>query len=254
MLRRMTLIPPRIGSVVALLSALSGTAFAEDAGRTSITAAAALAPDARSSRELKGAPAPSTSFVSGLNLSAGFGITGIVTHNAYAEDNGDAKIGFASQLTFDLGRGPFVVETGVGYLRLGSDRSTGFFYPTPVSSLDLSYVTIPILAKFYAGRNSGRGVFIRGGFIPSFLVAHSGSISIRNYDSSPILTSAGDVNKFDLLATAGVGWNITLAGSTALIIATDVDYGLVNLNRDLSGNARATNLSFSFLTGLAFTL
>ena len=152
------------------------------------------------------------------------------------------KNGFGIGLLMDLGHSNAVLETGVMYRQLGTFSNP----PASIgSTLNLNYLSLPLIGKYYFSGQEESSAYIKAGFMPSLLVAKSVENDV--YSTSYIR----GINSFDIQATVGLGGKIAIDGGTDFILEADYARGLFNI--DAEGGS-IYNSSFTVLAGLGISL
>ncbi|MEG0467115.1 MAG: outer membrane beta-barrel protein [Mucinivorans sp.] len=100
------------------------------------------------------------------------------------------------------------------------------------------YISVPILANFYVVR----GLALKVGVQPSFLVA--GKLS----DPQQIIEVPGMLNEFDLVIPIGVSYTCNFG----LVIDARVNFGTINLLKDVPSTDNGTSFSTAITLGWKF--
>ena len=208
---------------------------------------------AQSRAELERAGQISTSEVQGSTETTGFRIIPLLGFTAYTVQGDSTEAvrsenGVSGGALFDYGSGRSRVESGLLYLQ------GGFRVPLPYGlnwSLEASYLGIPITGKYmiYKAEEAGpSGVHVKGGLIPAWLLSSTMSVTDRGY----VLASKrdfGDLNRFDLIATGGVGYT-TDRYWPSLLVELSLFRGLIPITKEAS----IYNAGMTFSIGVPFHL
>ncbi len=168
-------------------------------------------------------------------------------------------------LGVEVGLAQYVsIDTGVSFFQSGSeakDRGLGWgvwgYYVDPYvehdrkDKLSLTYLGVPILAKFSVMGVRDGGFYMKIGLMPAFLL--DAELERKDVDDSSGTWDAKDqIQGFDLFASAGLGWDLFVSRSVAIIFAGDIHAGLLDVVKDARGEQR--NLGGSFSLGLGIQL
>lgn len=135
----------------------------------------------------------------------------------------------------DIGRGITTFQTGLLYNQFGG-KGTETVNGTDLNiKVNLSYLSVPALAKFNFSGDPESTFFIKAGLMPGLLVSKQGTVSAGGQSVS---TSDVSVNSFDLPAVAGLGGAIPISPTTSFIIEASYIRSLLNISSSGSGNAR----------------
>jgi hypothetical protein len=160
------------------------------------------------------------SLSSDIRLSPVAGASSFTTSSKVSLDN--FSQGFSAGVLADIGPGYVAFETGV--LTLGSqvNRAGG------TSSITVNNWGIPLLAKVNFSGKPNETVFLKAGAMP--------------------YTTTGDISQTNIMGVAGVGANIPLGMSSAILL--DAAY-----NRLFTNNGDLSNYQgISLLAGLSFSI
>lgn len=111
--------------------------------------------------------------------------------------------------------------------------------------LRLTYVGIPVLAKFsFSGVKEG-GFYARVGVMPAVLTnAELERVDIigdqGTYDVKDVYED------FDLFFSAGIGWDLFVTDNTAIVFSSDVHAGTVDINKEAKKEQRNLGGSLGF--------
>jgi hypothetical protein len=154
--------------------------------------------------------------------------------------------GYSAGLGMDLGRGQFVLESGLLYRKLGAQLSTDFGN----LNITLQYLTIPLLAKLYFDDPSESGLYAKAGLLGGALVGKNADINQFGLSAS---TSAIPIRTFDLEMAVGFGGKLRFSNSNDLILELLYSRGVTTI--DDSPNPMTIYNSVIMLTaGLGFDL
>lgn len=149
------------------------------------------------------------------------------------------KSGLAAGVTADIGTSNVVLETGAVYKQLGT-AVEGF---GQTANLNLNYVTVPVLAKYYFSPEPTTA-FIKVGALPSFLVGKGNTAAVGGLIFD-------EPNTFDLGAQAGLGGRIALGGGADLMLEATYARGF---SKVFTNNAEIYNSAFGATAGLGIAL
>lgn len=148
--------------------------------------------------------------------------------------------------------GAFVNYSSKNWFGLGVQvlyNQAGASLVTPVESVNLNYLQIPILATYYFGEGNSTGSFrpkLFAGPHVNFL------LNAKNKDGNDLNPEGKFYKKSDLGITFGGGFNYALAEKTWLNF--DVRYGLGLTNIAQQGNTDIMNRGLGFTLGVSFPL
>jgi hypothetical protein len=151
------------------------------------------------------------------------------------------KTGLALGALVELGRSSFVIESGLLYRQMGATPTLSGF---SLSNIEMDYLGIPILAKFYLNDPEMSTIYLKAGIIPQLLVNNSGWSQF----SGPSLTA----NTFDFELAAGVGGRIIVTDGMGVTIEAAYSQGLTSVASNLTNTM--VNSAFTFTAGLNFDL
>ncbi len=143
--------------------------------------------------------------------------------------------GFTAGILADIGSGRLVFETGAMYIQEGSQGqmtatdSYGNSLPVGVN-FSANYLAIPLLAKFKISDNGDSNFHVKAGLTPQILLNSGVKVSVYNLSGSADLSN--NMNRFDTLATLGLGGDIAVSGSSVFTIDVMYERGLVDISRD----------------------
>ncbi len=161
----------------------------------------------------------------------------IIANNVGSDSDGlSSKTGIGIGATVDLGKSDFVIETGLMYRMMGTYRDIDS------TTLSLSYLTVPINAKYYLmPAQASVSPFVKAGFLPSINIGASSSRPAINGFAAQN-GSVNNVNTMDLGFDVGAGVKFNVADSTSIL-------GELNYSRSF------TRIFDSFMTyNSAFTI
>ncbi len=154
-------------------------------------------------------------------LTPEFIYTGSVLDGADTQDLDGQRMGIGAGARVDIGRGDFVFETGFLYRQLGG---VSYLYSAEEAAqknlstrlpaeIELNYISIPLMAKYYFNGRDNSSFFARGGLQPSLLVYREARLQDR---SAGALIDMSSINDFDLIGALGMGFHIELNETTLI--------------------------------------
>lgn len=170
--------------------------------------------------------------------------------------NWEASDSFIAGVLADMGRGRWQFETGLLYVRNGIKREVNqlSLYGTGdnfFEYVDRDYIAVPLVGIFNFMDRSASSMFAKAGIWPMFMTSARQEIySMTRGDYS------GDVanlhQKYEILATLGVGGRIKVSDAMAIVIE---GYFLRGLSDTFSTNAMSgTTQGFMGNVGISFDL
>jgi hypothetical protein len=185
-----------------------------------------------------------SSFVSRVIPQASLLVTSLSISDSQANSFWQNKVGYSLGATVDLGPSQLVLETGLLYRAMGSKGSEGGFTET----VNDNYLAVPVIGKFYFAEPKGNAVYLKGGFIPQYLVSKSVSI-----DPSLPISGEPEINTFDLEWTVGGGYKLALNESNSLFFDLSYSKGMTTIDGS-SNPGTVYNTALMFTTGFGFDL
>jgi hypothetical protein len=164
------------------------------------------------------------------------------------------KTGFGAGVTAEIGSSKMVVETGLLYKQSGAKApfdylQNGGGVATTDLHVDLAYLGIPLLGKYYFSGQQSDSLYLKGGLIPSLVVAKSISLEMNGQSFSE---SGFEMNGFDLAATIGLGGRFNVNPASDLLI--EVSYARSFTQTGLVGAPDLFNSGVSVTAGLGIGL
>ncbi|RYZ67935.1 MAG: PorT family protein, partial [Proteobacteria bacterium] len=183
-----------------------------------------------------------------MNLTAGMSSSKLTVNDDLITDQNNQRADIdgrkndvAASLTFDLGSGPVVLETGAAYRSFGLKINDN-------AHINLDYIGVPVMAKFYLGDVDTTAFFIRAGVRPSWAIGKSVEIGSLRTGGNP----GFGVKNFDLPAVAGVGAKLAMGPQFGLLVSADYERSITKINE--FGGDDVHNDALVFQAGLSIGL
>jgi hypothetical protein len=151
--------------------------------------------------------------------------------------NSDIGTGVSAGALAEVG-GTIAFQTGVMYNQFGS-RTGGD------QAIDLDYVSVPLFLKYNALGTAEKSLYLRGGFMPGFLISQDTRYQTYRKDDAGI-------QSFDLPVVVGFGGAIPVAPRIAVTLGLDWVHSLTNISDKANGETR--NDGFMVTTGATLGL
>lgn len=154
-------------------------------------------------------------------LTPEFIYTGSVLDGTDNQDLDGQRMGVGAGARLDIGRGDFVFETGFLYRQMGGvtylysadeAQEKGLSTRLP-AELELNYISIPLMGKYYFNGRDNSSFFARGGLQPSLLIFREARLQDT---TAGAIIDMSNINDFDLIAALGMGCQIELNETTLL--------------------------------------
>ena len=184
---------------------------------------------------------PREGAISMLTPQIGINLSTITGDGQTSDSNG----GLTAGVTMDLGRGTLVFETGALYRQEGAKNSNHGVDLT----LDLDYISVPLLAKYYFNGAEYNSPFVSLGVMPSFLVSKKAEVSAYGYSDST--SSVEGVSSFVLDAMFALGGKFKASETTDIVIQGTYSRSLTSVSTNESGVA---NSVVGVTIGMGFNL
>jgi hypothetical protein len=154
-------------------------------------------------------------------LTPEFIYTGSVLDGADTQDLDGQRMGVGAGARLDIGRGDFVFETGILYRQMGgvsylysADEAAEKGLSTRLpAEIELNYISIPLMAKYYFNGRDNSSFFARGGLQPSLLIYREARLQDT---TAGALIDMSNINDFDLIMALGMGFQIELNETTLI--------------------------------------
>lgn len=159
-------------------------------------------------------------------INALFGVGAFEKTGAASQDSGDQAV--AGGITFDIGDKARVIETGLSYFQVNTESSN--------SSINSSYIAIPLNAKFYTSGEQASGLYVKGGLLTSFLIETNNANATRN---------------LDMIGNIGVGGKIKMDKNYDMIIEGTYNRGFMDT---LKAEGSTYNQGLLIIGGIAFQI
>jgi len=188
-------------------------------------------------------------------LTPQFSYTGSILDGNETQNLDGQRSGIGAGLRLDIGRTDFVFETGLVYRQLGGPaylyseeeaRQRGLTSRLE-SDIELNYLTVPLMAKYYLNGRENASFFVRGGLQPSALIYREARL--RNSNSSGV-KDISVFNDFDIVGALGVGFQIPINETTMIVMDGTYLRGFISVFNTSS----VYNNGFSGNIGLAILL
>lgn len=215
--------------------------------------------------------------VASFNSTAWKGVSNNVSSNPYVASNGGdmtSKTGFGGGVKALVFDSPLQLETGLeynqrsvsyaGYVRFSDGNSSSYVGDI---GIDVSYLDVPVLARYSFTLTPGFRMFVHGGAVAGFVQSQSTNLSNVRYTYAnvqgaffPYLPTSqlsaeatlGKMNSVDFRGLGGLGGEIDVARGMAISLGADYQRSLSKING--SGPDSIVVEGFSVTAGLVFDL
>lgn len=156
-------------------------------------------------------------------------------------------VGGGAGATVEIGNLKHVVlETGLVYQQLGYDEANIFDFlgclgMCTTSTLNLGYLGVPVVGKFYLSGQDGSSFFAKTGLIPAVLVDKQMS-TYNPWTNTTVTTSNPPIKPFDLSFTIGLGGKLQMTKRASLLLELDHQRSLFNIYNNGDTGYNSANL------------
>lgn len=188
-------------------------------------------------------------------LTTELNLTGSILDGQSTQNLDGQRNGIGAGVRLDIGRTEFVFETGLQYRQMGGIT---YLYTEELArekgitdrleaDLELNYLSVPLMAKYYFNGRSNPSFYSRIGLQPSFLLFKEARL--RNSKATSVIDYS-HISEFELTGAAGVGFQIPINDTTLAVFEGTYLRGLTSV----FDNTALYNNGFSGTFGLGILL